>query len=346
MKSILSDIVGKYSRHTENICSESLALILNDSKDLQKAFSEHIKVLSGNSININTEFNILTQVASKNDTSIPDLEIKDKSDRKFLIEAKFWAGLTEHQPNSYLERIQPTGGALIFIAPERRLKSLYIEVRSLLKFKIEDENNNQIELPNSTTILFLSWTSILERLWDSAEYYKDRVSSHNLYQLQSLISKLDSEGFIPFEPSFFTPAAAIQRDQLIDVIIDAVTLSNRLETKGLKDGGGKYHYMKYFKLDGKIGGYIAYSPKTWMKYGETPIYFCISERAWPGAEDDEINLVKEALRRKNIPHTIEDFLMEGYPAISIPLKVPLFVGKHEVLQDLRNQIENIIDLLV
>jgi hypothetical protein len=36
-----------------------------------------------------------------------------------IVEAKFWAGFTEHQPVDYLDQL-PTGGVLVFICPSAR----------------------------------------------------------------------------------------------------------------------------------------------------------------------------------------------------------------------------------
>ena len=47
-----------------------------------------------------------------------------------LIEAKFWAGLTDNQPIAYLERLPSnTPSALLFIAPTARLEILWNELR-------------------------------------------------------------------------------------------------------------------------------------------------------------------------------------------------------------------------
>ena len=49
-----------------------------------------------------------------------------------IIEAKFWAALTENQPNAYLNRL-PQKGVLLFVAPAQRIESLWAELRKLAK---------------------------------------------------------------------------------------------------------------------------------------------------------------------------------------------------------------------
>jgi hypothetical protein len=169
MKSILSSIVGKYSRHTENICRESLALVINESDSLKRCFSELLGSISNGGIALRENYTIQTQVTSKKDQAIPDLEIADGSNRKYLIEAKFWAGLTEHQPVSYLKRIE-NGGSLVFLAPERRLNSLGNEVCAKLGLSSKSGSAN-IYLDDNTSIIFVSWSQVLDSLW-SLRYRK------------------------------------------------------------------------------------------------------------------------------------------------------------------------------
>ena len=46
-----------------------------------------------------------------------------------FIEGKFWANLTENQPNGYLNELDAKG-RLLFLAPEKRIESLKIELKN------------------------------------------------------------------------------------------------------------------------------------------------------------------------------------------------------------------------
>ena len=56
-------------------------------------------------------------------------------DEILIIEAKFWASLTENQPISYLKRLKENS-ILLFVCPTLRKNSLFVE----LKKKLTDEN--------------------------------------------------------------------------------------------------------------------------------------------------------------------------------------------------------------
>jgi hypothetical protein len=347
MKSILSDIVGKYSKQLENICSESLALIINDSVELKIGFKELLRTLSEGKINLENNFNIKTQVTSKKDSAVPDLEILDSSEQTYLIEAKFWAGLTEHQPISYLKRIH-NGGVLVFLAPERRLNSLGNEVGSKLGRK-EKTGSAIIEVSPNTSIVFVSWTKLLDSLWNHALNSSEQTTLHNLYQLKSLVEKLDTEGFIPLDSQLFTPATGIQRDQMID-LLDMVVENNKLmDTKSLTYGGGKYAYLRFFKLESTheipFNGFLLYSSQLWSKNEETPLYLCIQYKNW--SHDDDNIEVPELVRKLDlagVQHYPKEILNDKDPCLIVPLHLLLQASKEDEYNNLKLQVDRIVDI--
>ena len=348
MKSILSEVVGKHSKQIENICSESLALIINDSPSAQAAFREYVFQSSSNTIKLNEKLHVSTQVTSKRDTSIPDLKINDGSKGTFLLEAKFWAGLTDHQPNTYLERIASTGGVLFFLAPERRIPSLKNEVASKMTLAgIPYDMHGEGYAVDEVHIFFLCWGALLDALWTSATNASDQASLHNLFQLKALIDKIDTEAFLPFEHQLFTPAAGTQRDQMVDLLDNLVDANKTiLDTSKLTYGGGKYTYQRFFKLFKKYGGYMLYSSNLWKKYDETPIFMCISAKVWgKDMELPEMPQFEYALKSAGIKHYSYEVINTNYPALAIPLYVKTGVSKDVVYHDLQRQFEHITETL-
>ncbi len=349
MKSILSEIVGKYSRHSETICSESLALIINQSALMQKAFNLLVIKKSNGLLTLGDGFMINAQVTSKKDAAIPDLEIQTDQKHKHLIEAKFWAGLTDHQPNSYIKRIlgSDEGGSLIFLAPVRRIVALKLETMKRAKEEFEILENTQGYLvENKVHVVFLSWTETLEELWNFAKNVDDKESIYNLYQLKMLVKKLDSEGFLPFDPVLFTPAAAKQRDQLVDLIDDIIKNTPMLVKGKLSYGGGKYSIQNYFKLNNKIGGYLMYSSDLWMKYQETPLFFCLSQKDWDTKEQiSNLSEIQIALSEDGIKFIFEDERESQNPSLMIMLNVKMGLDKDGTYQNLQNQVDHIVQVL-
>mgnify|MGYP000925758376 CR=1 FL=1 len=346
MKSILSDVVSKYSRHTENICSESLALVVNESVVLKESLRSIIQAKSNGHLKLQNNFSLQVQVTSSSDTAIPDLQIEDRSGNINLVEAKFWAGLTEHQPNGYIRRIGQSSGCLIFLVPERRIAALTNELELKLKSEFITAREGGILLVNSKIPVFLvSWTEVIEHLWNSASTKGESEILHNLYQLRGLIQKLDSEGFIPFESALFTPMAGKQRDQLIDLIDASVENILELDTKKLSYGGGKYTYQRFFKMHGKYGGHMVYSSDLWMKNQDTPVYFCISTKPWNSSDPTpNIPLIEEFLKEHGILYYPE-VEISNYPSLAVAVPIPLSKTKEDSLDTITGFIRNVIELI-
>ena len=124
-ETLLAHLAWMLSSRHEDIAVEALGFILR-SEAARKVIEE---VLKDGGTNVGPIAKFQTQVGDGK--TRPDLVGFDRQDSKcVLIEAKFWAGLTENQPNAYLERLD-SGKALLFVAPPSRVESLWSELRRL-----------------------------------------------------------------------------------------------------------------------------------------------------------------------------------------------------------------------
>ena len=70
--------------------------------------------------------------SSRSGEGKPDIRgVSGNKQDLLLIECKLWAGLTEHQPVTYLNRL-PQDGVLLFIVPEQRRLSLAMKLEQKL----------------------------------------------------------------------------------------------------------------------------------------------------------------------------------------------------------------------
>jgi len=197
----------------------------------------------------------------------------------------------------------------------------------------------------SIPVFTLTWTEVVDHLWKTANTNNDTESIYNLYQIRSLVQKLDSEGFIPFDDSLFTPMAGKQRDQLVDLIDATVESIPGLDTKSLTYGGGKYQYLRFFKFHGTIGGFLMYSADHWMKYQDTPLFFGISRKPWNNESTvPDFHRAEKTLHDKNLTH-YSNVEINGSTSFLIPLYVSTGRSKEELLTSLQTQIENLLGLL-
>jgi len=359
MKTILSDVVSRFSRQTENICSESLVLIINESPILKDLFREYIKELSKCKIQLSELSNLRSQVSSQKDQSIPDIEIPGKNGNYLLIEVKFWAGLTEHQPETYLSRINANGGGgLVFLCPDLRVASLINEVRRRLPSGFEIINDNLINIDENKQIIFIGWTTLIQRFWKVIYPSKEEETLFNLYQLKSVIEKMDTTGFIPIQPALFTPLVGVQRDQLIDLLDKIVDKLDKLETSGLSYGGGRYSFMRFFKIkyaNHHIPGLLLYSSELWRQYGDTPLYFCLYHNNWAAKNSNlviEIPVIEDIFEKLNKSNfeLIRNAQFKGNdngnnPISVIPLNVKTNVDQDSEYEFIKNQVEQILNVI-
>jgi len=133
-------------------------------------------------------------------TGRPDLVIRDESGRaRVVIENKFWAPLTEHQPVSYLRHLpDDQSGALLFVAPAERIPTLWDELTQRLGnegFALIDEHE-QDDVKSATVgprgqrvLLITSWTRVLDVLQSAAEKQRRPELLCDLTQLRGLATQ-------------------------------------------------------------------------------------------------------------------------------------------------------------
>ncbi len=154
--SLFGHLTGMFSSHPENVATEALNYILNHSSVAQRAFLQFVA-----QANVELPDTLLFRTqAVGDDDAIPDLVGTDSEARQvFLIEAKFWAGLTDNQPVTYLKRLpSQADGLLLFIAPALRFDTLWTEL--LRRCKNEDVAEQS---HNGATEEFRAIKIILER---------------------------------------------------------------------------------------------------------------------------------------------------------------------------------------
>jgi len=136
---LFSHIVrSKLEGQVENTAVEALGFILSRSEAARKALVETLRT---GEMNVNSIARVETQITGK-EGERPDLVCYDgNGSRNVLIEAKFWAELTDNQPNEYLlqlsQECQGRAATLLFVAPKIRLESLWQELCGKAKEKFE-----------------------------------------------------------------------------------------------------------------------------------------------------------------------------------------------------------------
>ncbi len=173
-QSLFGHIVARFSNQQENLATESLHYILQQ-RSAREAFLSFVDQLAPG-LNPITRF----ETQSGTDKSArPDMVGKDADGKPVLVvEAKFWASLTDQQPVAYINALPEDRGAiLLFVAPEKRFATLWPE---LVRRCTEAGREIAIEAPDggawkigkltdSRTLALTSWRVLLAYLLQAAE---------------------------------------------------------------------------------------------------------------------------------------------------------------------------------
>ena len=123
--SVLAHVVLGGALPGEPAATKALAFILNSSPDIARAF---IGLIRGT----NVEFEPgRIKAELEHEGSRPDLTIYDSDGHvRVFVENKFWAGLTEAQPVSYLRDLpNDPPSALVFVVPDLRVSAVWNELK-------------------------------------------------------------------------------------------------------------------------------------------------------------------------------------------------------------------------
>src|SRR5258708_836485 len=115
--SLFGHLALRFGSQPENLATEGLGYILSKSPAACAGF---VASLGEAALGIPKGLRFVTQFATE-DQGRPDLAGLDEANAvRVLVEAKFWAGFTDHQPVHYLDQLPP-GGVLVVICPNARL---------------------------------------------------------------------------------------------------------------------------------------------------------------------------------------------------------------------------------
>ena len=253
--SLLAHLFPRIKGSQEDVATYSLAYILGQSGILNEAFTRLISEKLHFPLN-----KVLSYKCQDADSRYgrPDIAGYDAGTLKILCEAKFYAGLTENQPVSYLRRLMGTDNSgVIFICPKERVVSLWDKVAALaeeagLAGKVIGE---QCMDYSGTRMSILSWSEITSELLRVAmEQHPEMLG--DLRQLEGFCNKVESEAFIPFNDDDFSVQAARNIDRYYEAVDQTLAvLKTHKEmnpsTNGLRIAPRWQGYSVYLVLMGK-----------------------------------------------------------------------------------------------
>lgn len=291
---LLSHIVSRWSNRTEDIAVDALGFILSRSRGARAALQRVIET----AVQDVGELTGAKAQATGDDGARPDLVVFGRGGKeRVIVEAKFWAELTENQPATYIARLPDDDEAstLLFVAPEKRLESLWIELSRRIQNEAvtstftEHDGLKCLPVGNGQQFLMLtSWRLMLDRMLTSTIAAEDPIAS-DIQQLQALCEQQDAAAFLPIKAEEFAPAIPRRIRQLHQLVDDAVSRARAqgfVNTDGLIATPQRYGYGRYLRLGSQDadrwgGAWFGVNLELWAKFADTPLGLTFSDnKGW------------------------------------------------------------------
>jgi len=343
-ESLFGHLAERFSSHPENLATEALCYILVRYPSAATTFTAFLRHAG---IEIQSASSFRTQGTGP-EGSTPDLVGTDLEGRRIIVaEAKFWAGLTDHQPVTYFNHISPaTLGVVLFIAPRIRFTSLWPELIQRCKeasLPVEGVTPESGEILHrrigSQKILALtSWRAILAVILEALEAEGNQTASADVRQLQGLCDRMDSEAFLPLHSEEMAPSIGRRVAQYCQLVNDVVT---KARADGLGEwkniGGSCGCYGRYLILE-EHGCFLQFEPNHWGKLRPTPLWLSVKDKNWKLTPSVSAAL---AQLESTDPAGV---IKEEYEML-VPLDLPLGMEQARVVEALVGQIRKIAELL-
>jgi len=273
----------------------------------------------------------------------PDLLIFDENGTcRVIVENKFWAGLTEHQPVEYLKQLpgDSDGALLLFIVPKDRVVTVWRELlERCKKAEVSFTNEQKIPdpwatLPDGRTLAVTSWRRVLEHLSTVA------AVSDDVSQLRRLTDTMNDSAFLPLRPEELTcrntPDRMINYADLVEQIKRECVNRGVASTQGLRPAHGFHSTGRYVLLRDRIGSWLGIELQFWRRNQQTPISLNLYRGEWYGVEP-----IWTKLRG-----LFRDSVIVDEDTVRFPIRLRVGAERETVVRAAADQITAIADVLV
>ena len=348
---LLAHLVPRFA-HPENVAVEALGHILANSEAARGALAD---VLRDGGADVGPIARVATQAAGEGGAR-PDLAaFDDRGAERVLVEAKFWANLTENQPVAYLERL-PTDApsALLVVGPEARRESLWAELRALVEAAEGLEWRDAPRTPDllcaevggSRRLLLTSWAALLARMAARASAALDTNTELDIRQLRGLADRMDSDAFLPLRAEELGPEFARRLPHLQRLVDDAL---GRLESAGLANDrtitrAGADSHGRYVTIGGARAWFGIWYPP-WAALRDTPIWLQLLARADRGMPIEATRRRLAPLMSREPPAAIDGGPIGQPGHVLVPITLPTGVEYDAVLDAVVERLTEVAELL-
>ena len=333
-RTLLSFVVGNHTLGLEDAATDALSFILSRSDSAKGALANFLEN-EGRSLPIEKAE---TWMADSHG-AIPDMALLDGSGQVVgLIECKFWASLTHHQPVTYWERLPVDRPAvLLFLAPESRVNesSLWDELVDRLgeaghelDTAIRKESFiSAYAIAGQRRLMLTSWQLLLSSMAQKTKDDGEDEAAFEIAQLQGLAE----DAIVGGNPR--------RDDNLKKLIADAVRRvegSGWANTDGLTVGRGFGFYARYLRLAGVNAG-LGIDYDIFKRRPDRPLWLTFYRYTEDTVGLDEARAILEGLDEPGMKWRDED--------VSVPIVLPENSDAEATLDAVVDELERIARLI-
>lgn len=274
---LLAAVMPLFTDQIERAATEALRHILQHSPPARDALSS---MLSAAGVATDPLTRFQTEVGGDDGERVDLVCSDDTGAERVLIEAKFWAALTDNQPNTYLARLPQDGpAALLFVAPAQRLETLWPELcrRAQQQYELtptDQPGDWRAAAVNGSPrqMLLTSWRALLQQMATRAGAAGDNTTDIN--QLLGLTQRMDADAFLPIHPAELDQEFPRRMNNLRNLVNDA---TNRLFARGWANARNlavqpqSYGYGRYIRLNDAVV-WFGINIDRWAAAGQTPLW--------------------------------------------------------------------------
>ncbi len=352
--SLFAHLLGRFPTPPEVLTTEAFAFVLERSPAAAAAVVAYARAagaaLPGGAYTFRSE-------DAELDGGRPDLVARDAASFPLLmIEAKFWAGLTESQPERYLARLASTVAAatavhgpgaqamLLFVAPAKRGTLLWSEL--LRRADLDGSTTTvtgplrQIAVSDNLVLALTTWTDLLAAVRAAPGVASDPAVDADLRQIEGLVERQDSQAFLPLTTTELSDAMVPRRwrdfDQLVDAATDVLTTAGVVTRQGLSTGKDRNGWGKYIRMHGTDVLFTKHA-RLWQLVAPTPLWL----RFWGTRNAAPAKRARVALA--DLGHTTPQRLFAWQDHAVVPLYLPHGVEQAVVVDSIVDQIRAVAD---
>ncbi len=337
--SVLAHVVLRGSLPGEPAATQALSHILTSSPDIARAF---VAMLRPADVKFHPG---RIEAELGHEDSRPDLTVYDSEGCvRAFVENKFWAGLTDAQPVSYLSELpDEPPGVLLFVVPQRRVATVWNELKlrcGRAELDWVDGPDTHCARVDSKAMLITSWTHLLQALLDAAHTGGHDIIRNDILQLQGLTSRMDAEAFLPIRADEVTDQETAHRllnySDLVEDITQKLKDSGVADTYKLRPSHSYYTSGRYLRVHGRFGLWLGIELKVWRDAGITPLWAMFDNGKFSGVSGHHRTL-------RELFGDVQ--LYENDGVAYIPIRLSIGVGRDRVIAEAAARITRIATTL-